>query len=270
MHSPMHSAYLLSVVNPVKMAALPPHFLAGVLWLCATAVLVVVSAAEGNSTVMRTGSFPLDTTSLAATAPLSTTASPTPSPSPSASRDGFASASASAASDEVNVLEFGAVADSGTDACMAFNRSIEAVRDRGAAVLRIPRGTYHFYWHTCGQWAPLMYVSNTVVTPLPPKSIGVWLRGLSNVVVEGEFSLLLMHGLMTPIAMDHSHNVTIRNLAVDFPHPSVVEAVVTSAASDGKSLEMTVHQGEFRLLPPAPLYYPIPRETIHTRGNVSS
>lgn len=46
---------------------------------------------------------------------------------------------------------------------------------------------------------------------------------------------------MTPIAVDHSHNITIRNLAVDFPHPSVVEAKVTVASANGKSIELQVH-----------------------------
>jgi hypothetical protein len=104
-------------------------------------------------------------------------------------------------------------------------------------VLRIPRGTYHFYWNSCVK--ALIYVSNTVVTPLPPKPIGMWLRQLENVVVEGEGSLLLFHGLMTPIAVDHSSNVTVRNLTVDFPHPSVVEAQVTAATPT--TMDLRVH-----------------------------
>lgn len=143
---------------------------------------------------------------------------------------------------EVNVADYGAVPNSATDSCLAFNQSIEAARARNASTLRIPRGTYHFYWHSCGRWAPRIYVSNTVETPLPPRAIGLWLRGLTGLVVEGEDSLLLMHGLMTPIAIDHSHNVTVRNLAVDFPHPSVVEALVTGASPDGTSLDLHVHK----------------------------
>eukprot|EP01051_Picozoa_sp_SAG22_P007291 SAG22_NODE_508_length_9621_cov_30.889414_2_plen_927_part_00 len=142
----------------------------------------------------------------------------------------------------ISVADFGAIADSPADSCLAFNRTIEALRGSNASVLRIPHGTYHFYWTTCGQWAPLLYVSNTVVTPLPPKPIGLWLRRLSNVVIEGEGSLLLMHGLMTPLCVDHSHNVSVRNLRVDYPHPSVVEALVTRVSSDGKSLDLKVHR----------------------------
>ncbi|MDA8539137.1 right-handed parallel beta-helix repeat-containing protein [bacterium] len=142
----------------------------------------------------------------------------------------------------VNVAEFGAIPNSAADSCLAFNKSIEAARESNASTLRIPHGIYHFYWHSCGQWAPLIYVSNTVVTPLPPKPIALWLRGLTGLVIEGEHSLLLMHGLMTPIAVDHSHSITVRNLAVDFPHPSVVEALVTAAAPDGTSLELQVHR----------------------------
>jgi hypothetical protein len=62
---------------------------------------------------------------------------------------------------------------------------------------------------------------------------------LSNVVVEGENSLLNFHGLMTPIAVDGSSNVTVRNLEVDFPHPSVIEALVT--ATTPTTLDLQVH-----------------------------
>lgn len=102
----------------------------------------------------------------------------------------------------INVRDFGALGD-GEDACFAFNQSIEAARATNATEIYIPHGTYHFYWHSCGQWAPLIYVSNTVITPLPPKPIALWLRGLHDLVVDGDGSTLLMHGLMTPIAIDH-------------------------------------------------------------------
>jgi hypothetical protein len=148
---------------------------------------------------------------------------------------------AAAGSSVISVADFGAIANSEADSCLAFNRSIEAMRANNASVMRIPHGTYHFYWHSCAKWAPLLYVSNTVVTPLPPKPIGLWLRGLSDVVIEGEGSLLLMHGLMTPLSVDHSHNISVRDLVVDFPHPSVVEALVTAASLDGKSLDLMVH-----------------------------
>ena len=139
----------------------------------------------------------------------------------------------------VSVADYGAIADSEADSCLAFNKSIEAARANNASVLRIPRGTYHFHWDVCTRVD--MYVSNTVVTPLPPKPIALWLRGLTGLVIEGEHSLLLMHGLMTPIAIDHSHNVTVKNLAIDFPHPSVIEALVTTVAADSMSLELKVH-----------------------------
>ena len=79
----------------------------------------------------------------------------------------------------VSVADYGAVPDSEVDSCLAFNKTIEAARASNATILQIPRGTYHFYWHSCGQWAPDIYVSNTVMTPLPPKPIGLWLHGSS-------------------------------------------------------------------------------------------
>ena len=136
---------------------------------------------------------------------------------------------------EVSVASFSGIAEQ--DACNAFSKTIEAAREKNASVLRIPKGTYHFHWNICSQ--ALIYVSNTVETPLPPKPIGLWLYGLSNLVVEGEGSLLLFHGKMTPIAVDHSRNVTVRNLSVDFPHPTVVEAQVLAATAS--SVDVKIH-----------------------------
>ena len=51
-------------------------------------------------------------------------------------------------------------------------------------------------------------------------------------MVEGGDSLLLMHGLMTPIITDHSANVTVRNLAVvrtKLPSPHGPQPVLPSA-----------------------------------------
>ena len=60
----------------------------------------------------------------------------------------------------VSVADFGALANSSADSCLAFNRSIEAARRQKAAVLRIPKGVYHLHWHSCPSAS--IFVSNTV------------------------------------------------------------------------------------------------------------
>jgi hypothetical protein len=146
---------------------------------------------------------------------------------------------------EVSVADFGAVPGS-ADSCLAFNRTIEAARARNASLLRIPQGTYHFHWDACV--SAYIYASNTVMTPLPPRNIALWLRGLSNIVVDGEGSVLSMHGLMTPIVVDHSSNITVRNLTIDWPHPTVVEALVASSAP--RAVDLVVHPAfDFTLTP---------------------
>jgi hypothetical protein len=147
---------------------------------------------------------------------------------------------------EVSVTDFGAVPGADDDSCLAFNRTIEAARARNASLLRIPQGTYHFHWDACV--SALIYASNTVMTPLPPRNIALWLRDLSDIVVDGEGSVLSMHGLMTPIVVDHSSNVTVRNLTIDWPHPTVVEALVASSAP--RAVDLVVHPAfDFTLTP---------------------
>lgn len=84
-----------------------------------------------------------------------------------------------------------------------------------------------------------IYVSNSVVTPLPPKPIGLWLKDFNNLTVLGEGSLLLCHGYMTPIVIDHSIALSIRDVAVDWVHPTVVEAQVSSVTN--MSIDVSIH-----------------------------
>ena len=138
----------------------------------------------------------------------------------------------------VSVADYGAIPnDASADSCAAFARTVETARTSNASSIIIPNGTYHFYWHACTKVS--MYVSNTVETPLLPRSIGLYLRGLSDIVIEGKDSLLLFHGQMTPIVVIACRNITVRRLAIDFPHPSVIEGVVTAVRKG--SFDLRVH-----------------------------
>ena len=145
---------------------------------------------------------------------------------------------AHAAAFSVSVADYGAIPnDASADSCAAFALSVQTARTSNASSIIIPSGTYHFYWYACTKVS--IYVSNTVETPLRPRSIGLYLRGLSDIVIEGNDSVFLFHGQMTPIVTDGCRNITVRNLAIDFPHPSVIEGVV--AAVRNGSFDLRVH-----------------------------
>lgn len=91
--------------------------------------------------------------------------------------------------------------------------------------------------------AALYHVSNTTSiqeNPSPVKHIGILLKDMSNVVIDGRGATLLTHGEMTPWAVDCCSNVTIKNLIIDAADPSVPEMTITDV--DSLSFTAKVHE----------------------------
>ncbi len=102
----------------------------------------------------------------------------------------------------------------------------------------------------------LYHVSNTTSeeeNPSPVKHIGVWLRGLSNIEIDGQGATLLTHGEMTTWVIDDCRNIAISNLTVDAADPSVPEMTVTEV--DSHSLTARVHASSNYELRDGKLYW---------------
>lgn len=85
----------------------------------------------------------------------------------------------------------------------------------------------------------LYHVSNTTSeneNPDPTKEIAVLLDGLKNVTIDGCGSTWLMTGEMTSLVLDHCENITIKNLSIDYSHPTQTEMEVIE---DGKDYLIT-------------------------------
>ncbi len=79
------------------------------------------------------------------------------------------------------------------------------------------------------------YISNTTSeseAPDPTKHIGVLLKSLTNVTIDGCGSTLLMNGEMTSFVLDHCRNITIKNLNIDHKAPTQVEIEVCEEGKD--------------------------------------
>ena len=88
------------------------------------------------------------------------------------------------------------------------------------------------------------HVSNTTSVqenPDPTKHIGIWLKDLNNLTIDGNGATILTHGEMTPMVIDNCNNIRISNLKIDAADPSVVEIDITKVGD---------HYIEFEVLPP--------------------
>lgn len=121
----------------------------------------------------------------------------------------------------------------------AIQEGIEkAKRYRGdSVVINLCNADYHIYRKSAS--VEVYYASNTTSeaeNPDPTKHIGLWLKDMERVTIDGRGARIITHGEMTPFVIDSCRNVTLRNLTVAAADPTVAEMTVL----DTDSLGMTV------------------------------
>ena len=145
------------------------------------------------------------------------------------------------------VTAFGATPDSHKDATAAFQRAISACRQLTDPVFVIPHGRYDFYPDSAIK--KTYFISNTsseTECPSKNKTIGLLFDNIRNLRVEGEGSLLVFHGKMTTIVIDHCDNLTLTNLSEDFARPTMSEFTITG--SSDTAIEVKTHPDSWHRL----------------------
>lgn len=139
------------------------------------------------------------------------------------------------------LTDYGAQPDSEEDTQLAMQLAIEAAaRISGPVVLDCPQGCYHFYPEVAVR-APY-YISNTASEEENldvMRTIGILLKGIHNLTLEGNGSLFVFHGKQTLFLLDSCTHVDIRNLHMDYAQPTVVEMTIVECGSD--YFDVSVH-----------------------------
>ena len=142
------------------------------------------------------------------------------------------------------------------DATEAIQAAIEkAASYKGKPVtLRLSPGNYHISREKGSRF--LYHISNTASAEENPdqtKHIGLWLRGMKNVTIDGNGAWLVTHGEMTSFVIDSCENITLRNFTLTSADPSVPEFKVLSVDRNSMTVEITPptqfeisESGEFR------------------------
>lgn len=97
-----------------------------------------------------------------------------------------------------------------------------------AVVIELQNADYNIHRESSSQI--LYHISNTASekeNPDQTKHIGLWLKGLKNVTIDGKGAHLVTHGEMTGFVIDQCENITLRNFTVTAADPTVPELTVT-------------------------------------------
>ena len=92
--------------------------------------------------------------------------------------------------------------------------------------------TYHIYQDNSFKLDGY-YCSNTAKKDENPTGLrfsGIYLKGMKDIVIDGNGAEILVHGKMTPILLDKCENITIKNLSIDYACPTMSEFKVVSGS----------------------------------------
>lgn len=127
------------------------------------------------------------------------------------------------------------VAATDGDATSALQQAIEdAARKKGEKVtIKLENGDYNLYRTSAS--CQLYHVSNTTSAEENPdrtKHIGLWLKKMKNVTIDGNGARLITHGEMTTFVLDSCENIVMRNFTLTSADPSVPEMTVIETGKD--------------------------------------
>jgi polygalacturonase len=145
--------------------------------------------------------------------------------------------------DTISVASFGLKPGSRKNAVPAVEAALKACKEKGNAVLLFPKGRYDFW----PQHAPqrTYYESNT--TNNNPKTSGILLEEMANVVIDGNGSSFIYHGTMQPITLDRCNNISIKNLVIDWDFPLTGQGDVVDTGSNYIDVKIDEKQYPFEI-----------------------
>ena len=142
--------------------------------------------------------------------------------------------------EQVLLTGFGAKADSYQNASPALKQALDLCAKKQNATLVLPGGRIDLW--PDGAFKRELYISNATEndTLSKVKNIGFLINGFKNLVIEGNNTLVVLHGKMVSFAIINSENITIRNLQFDYERPTMSELTVTNVTDT--SAQVTIHR----------------------------
>lgn len=116
----------------------------------------------------------------------------------------------------------------------------EAKRYQGdSIVINLCNADYHIYRKSATP--QVYYASNTMSeaeNPDQTKHIGLWLKDMEHITIDGRGARIITHGEMTPFVIDQCQQVTFRNFTLVAADPTVPEMTVREVDDRGMTVEM--------------------------------
>jgi hypothetical protein len=139
----------------------------------------------------------------------------------------------------VSITDFGVKPNSFENASPGICKAIEACQSSNEVTLMLPSGRIDLWPE--GAVKRELYISNSTEddTLSKVKNIGFFIENFENLTIEGNNTLVVLHGKMISFAILNSKNIKIQNLAFDYERPTMSELTINSVSDN--SVETVIH-----------------------------
>ncbi len=139
----------------------------------------------------------------------------------------------------IYAVDFGVKPDSFENASPAICKALDACKSVKNATLVLPVGRIDLWPE--GAVKRELYISNSTEddTLSKVKNIGFLIENFENLTIEGNNTLVVLHGKMISFVILNSKNIKIQNVSFDYERPSMSELTISSVSDN--SVETLIH-----------------------------
>ena len=130
----------------------------------------------------------------------------------------------------ISVADFGAEPNGRKDCVASVQQAIDACKGKDSAILLFPRGRYDFYAPTDGRRISAMTV-----------------EGHKNLVIDGQGSEFVFHGVMGVVSVSRSENVRFQNFSVDWDKPFIAQGNIVDTKDDWVDIRFDTKEYPFEI-----------------------
>ena len=115
----------------------------------------------------------------------------------------------------ISVTDFGAEPNNKSDCVAAVAQALESCKSHESSVLVFPKGRYDFYAPDGGR-----------------RIVGLSVTGQKNLVIDGDGSEFVFHGILGAGSLTDSQNVTLRNFSIDWDSPMIAQGTILDTTDE--------------------------------------
>ena len=141
--------------------------------------------------------------------------------------------------DTIKVADFGVKSNSYLNASKGIKEALEKCKGKENVVVKLPGGRIDLWPEDAVKKEIFISNSTESDTLSKVKNIGFFFDQLKNITLDGNNTLVVLHGKMISFALFNCQNIEIKNLQFDYERPTMSEVTITSVSPS--AIKMKIH-----------------------------